>query len=83
MMGEANLRRDNPDYEALYVGNEILGGGGFWQYFNGRITQKRGLTYGVYSGLSPMQVEEYFIINLSTRNEQTTQNLRIVTQQLT
>ncbi|HQV22976.1 MAG TPA: pitrilysin family protein, partial [Agitococcus sp.] len=29
MMGQATIRRDDPDYEALYVGNEIFGGGGF------------------------------------------------------
>lgn len=82
MMGQANLRRDNPDYEALYVGNEILGGGGFGSILMEELREKRGLTYGVYSGLSPMQVEGPFIINLSTRNEQTTQALELLRKNL-
>ena len=82
MMGEANLRRDNPDYEALYVGNEILGGGGFGSILMEELREKRGLTYGVYSGLSPMQVEGPFIINLSTRNEQTAQALELLRKNL-
>lgn len=82
MMGQANLRRDNPDYEALYVGNEILGGGGFGSILMEELREKRGLTYGVYSGLSPMQAEGPFIINLSTRNEQTTQALELLRKNL-
>jgi len=82
MMGEANLRRDNPDYEALYVGNEILGGGGFGSILMEELREKRGLTYGVYSGLSPMQVEGPFIINLSTRNEETAQALELLRSNL-
>lgn len=82
IMGEATLRRDNPNYEALYVGNEILGGGGFGSILMEDLREKRGLTYGVYSGLSPMQVEGPFMINLSTRNEQTTQALDLLRKNL-
>ncbi|MCB1660329.1 MAG: insulinase family protein, partial [Pseudomonadales bacterium] len=78
MIGQATIRRDDPDYEALYVGNEILGGGGFGSILMKELREKRGLTYGVYSGLSPMQVEGPFIINLSTRNDQTEQSLALI-----
>ncbi|WP_373649597.1 M16 family metallopeptidase [Schlesneria sp. DSM 10557] len=43
------LRDDHPDYPALVVGNEILGGSGFASRLMGRIREKEGLSYGVGS----------------------------------
>lgn len=82
MIGQATLRRDDPDYEALYVGNEIFGGGGFGSILMKELREKRGLTYGVYSSLSPMQVEGPFTISLSTRNDQATQALSLIRSNL-
>lgn len=78
MIGQATIRRDDPDYEALYVGNEIFGGGGFGSILMKELREKRGLTYGVYSSVAPMQVEGPFMINLSTRNDQTDQALALI-----
>ena len=41
------LRDDAPDYPALVVGNDILGGSGFASRLMGRIREKEGLSYGV------------------------------------
>ena len=82
MMGQATIRRDDPDYEALYVGNEIFGGGGFGSMLMKELREKRGLTYGVYSSVAPMQVEGPFMINLSTRNDQTEQALALIRSNL-
>ena len=81
-IGQATLRRDNPDYEALYVGNEIFGGGGFGSILMKELREKRGLTYGVYSSFAPMQAEGPFIINLSTRNEQAQEALTLIRSHL-
>ena len=43
---------DDPDYFAAYVANHILGGGGFSSRLMEEIREKRGLTYGIYTGLS-------------------------------
>ena len=42
------------------------------------VREKRGLTYGVYSGFSPMQVRGPFMINLQTRAEMSGGTLRLV-----
>lgn len=43
------VRDDHPDYPALVVGNEILGGSGFASRLMSRIREKEGLSYGVAS----------------------------------
>ncbi|RMC35075.1 insulinase family protein [Paracoccus alkanivorans] len=43
---------DDPDYFAAYVANHILGGGGFSSRLMNEIREKRGLTYGIGTGLA-------------------------------
>lgn len=43
---------DDPDYFAAFVANHILGGGGFSSRLMDEIREKRGLTYGVGTGLA-------------------------------
>lgn len=82
MLGVPGIRYGDPDSYALTVGNEILGGGAFTSQLMTEIRQKRGLTYGVYSGFSPMRAEGPFTITLSTRSDQTAEALKITQQVL-
>jgi len=43
---------DDPDYFAAFVANHILGGGGFSSRLMEEIREKRGLTYGIGTGLA-------------------------------
>jgi predicted Zn-dependent peptidase len=45
------IRRDHPDYHALYVGNYILGGNFAARLMN-TVRDEKGLTYHIGSGLS-------------------------------
>ncbi len=74
--------RGDPDYFALIVGNYILGGGGFVSRLTNEVREKRGLTYGVYSGFSPMAQKGPFQIGLQTKKESAEQALRLVNQVL-
>lgn len=80
MLGQLGIPRGHPDYAALYVGNQILGGGGFGTRLMEEIREKRGLTYGIYSGFSPMRAEGPFMINLQTRAELAEGTLELVQQ---
>lgn len=82
MVGATGIAYGEPDYYALAVGNEILGGGGFTSRLMNEIRQKRGLTYGVYSGFTQMRAPGPFVINLSTRSEQADEALKITRQVL-
>ncbi len=68
-MAQMGIDRTDPDYAALSLGNQILGGGGFGTRLMSEVREKRGLTYGIYSGFSPMQARGPFMINLQTRAE--------------
>lgn len=77
-LAQLGIPRNHPDWPALYLGNQIFGGGGFGSRLMSEVREKRGLTYGVYSGFSPMQVRGPFMINLQTRAEMSGGTLRLV-----
>jgi zinc protease len=49
---QPGLPMSDPDYFAAFVADHILGGGGFSSRLMDQIREKRGLTYGVGTGLS-------------------------------
>lgn len=52
MFSGPGIRRDDPDFYAAYLLNYILGGGGLSSRLSEDLREKRGLTYGVATGLS-------------------------------
>ncbi|MDF0734084.1 pitrilysin family protein [Pseudomonas entomophila] len=78
MLAELGITRQDPDWAALSLGNQILGGGAFGTRLMSEVREKRGLTYGVYSAFSPMQVRGPFMINLQTRAELSEGTLKLV-----
>ncbi|WP_068827522.1 M16 family metallopeptidase [Pseudomonas sp. BMS12] len=78
LLAQLGVDRREPDYAALSIGNQILGGGGFGTRLMEEVREKRGLTYGVYSGFSAMQARGPFMISLQTRAEQSEGTLKLV-----
>ncbi|PHX42983.1 peptidase M16 [Pseudomonas sp. NZIPFR-PS5] len=78
MLAELGITRGDPDYAALSLGNSILGGGGFGSRLMTEVREKRGLTYGVSSGFTPMQAQGPFMISLQTRAELSENTLKLV-----
>lgn len=78
LIGAPGMSRSDPDYFALYVGNYILGGGGFASRLTEEVREKRGLAYSVYSYFMPMAQPGPFMIGLETKRDQTEQALSIV-----
>ncbi|WP_422911011.1 M16 family metallopeptidase [Pseudomonas sp. MAC6] len=78
MIAQLGIDRRDPDYAALYLGNQVFGGGGFGTRLMTEVREKRGLTYGVYSGFSAMQARGPFMINLQTRAELSDGTLQLV-----
>ncbi|MDP2433397.1 MAG: pitrilysin family protein [Pseudomonadota bacterium] len=75
-MGLPGLKREDPDYFPLYVGNYVLGGGGFDSRLTKAIRDKKGLAYSVYSYFMPMREQGPYQIGLQTRREATDDAVR-------
>ena len=78
LMGMPVLKRGEKDYFPLYVGNYILGGGGFVSRLTEEVREKKGLVYSVYSYFMPLYVEGPLEIGLQTKKEQADEALSIV-----
>lgn len=70
--------RGDPDYFPLYVGNHVLGGGGFTSRLVKEIREKRGLSYGVASYFLPLKQKGPYLASLQTRNEQAKEALEVL-----
>jgi zinc protease len=77
IIGAPGVSRTDPDYIALYVGNFVLGGGGFVSRIVEEVRQKRGLAYSAASYFYPLQREGPFVISMQTRSDQAQQALKV------
>ncbi len=78
LIAAPGMSRSDPDYFPLYVGNYILGGGGFVSRLMNEVREKRGLAYSVYSYFMPLQQPGMFQIGLQTKKEQADEALALV-----
>lgn len=77
-VGQPGYKRSDPDHLALYVGNYVLGAGGFSSLLMEEVREKRGLTYGVGSGFNAGLNNGAFTIGLQTKPDQAGQALEVV-----
>jgi zinc protease len=82
LLGQPGMKRGDPDYYTLYVGNHILGGSGLVARLSNEIREKRGLAYSSYSYFLPMREDGPFQIGLQTRNDQAEEALSVVRETL-
>ncbi|MFB3923528.1 MAG: M16 family metallopeptidase [Terriglobia bacterium] len=75
--GNPAIRRDSPDYYALTVANQILGGPAANRLFKSLRTQE-GLTYGASSELICEQNLGSWVAKTNTRNSETWKSLKLV-----
>jgi len=77
LIGAPGMKRGDADYFPLYVGNYVLGGGGFVSRILNEVREKRGLAYSAYSYFMPMRQDGPFMIGLQTRKDQTGEALAV------
>jgi zinc protease len=83
LLGAPLISRGDPDFFPLFVGNYVLGGGGFVSRLTNEVREKRGLSYSVGSGFTPMLQPGPFVVSLQTQKGQTDQALAVVRETLT
>jgi zinc protease len=82
VFGHEGILRNDPDFIPAYIMSEILGGSGYASRLTREIREKRGLTYGIGFGLSPMDHAGLNVGSLGTRNEKAGEALAIVEETL-
>jgi zinc protease len=82
LIGQPGIRRADPAFFPVTVGNYILGGGGFVSRLTEQVREKRGLSYSVYSYFAPGLHAGAFTVGLQTRPDQATQAVQVATDVL-
>ncbi len=77
------ILRSDPDFIAAYVMNFVLGDGGFGSRLMEEIREKRGLTYGIYTGLVTWDNGGLVIGSVSTQNSRAGETLDVLRAELT
>lgn len=78
LFGHQGLKRDDPDFFAAYLLNEILGGDRFSSRLMTELREKRGLTYGVGTYLATMDQAELMMGQFATANVTAAQAVEIL-----
>jgi zinc protease len=78
LSGLPGIRRGDPDFFPLFVGNHVLGGGGFVSRITEEVRTKRGLAYSAYSYFTPMLREGPFVVGMQTKSEQARDALEVL-----
>jgi len=80
-IGNLAIRRDSPDYYALTVANQILGGPAANRLFKA-LRSQQGLTYGASSDLLCQQTLGNWVAKTFTRTAETARSVRQVLEQM-
>ncbi len=82
LIGQLGIRRGDPDYFPLYVGNHVLGGSSLVSILGDEVRNKRGLSYSVYSYFSAMRAAGPFVMAAQTKNDKADEALEVMRQTL-
>lgn len=80
--GAPGLMRKDPDYDAAQVMNYILGGGSFSSRLMEEVREKRGLAYGVSTGLAPLQFGALYVGQVGTDNAKAGQSIDLIKSEI-
>lgn len=78
LFGAPGIMRDDPDWYAATVMNQILGGSGMSSRLFEEVREKRGLVYGIGTQLIPRKAGALFAGSFATANAQVGQSLALV-----
>lgn len=78
IFGHEGIERDDPDFFAAYVLNQILGGSGFESRLMEEVREKRGLTYGVSSFLIAKDFGELYLGSVASANDRINQAIDVI-----
>jgi zinc protease len=80
--GGPGIARRDPDFFAAYLVNHILGGGAMSSRLYTEVREKRGLAYGVSTGLVPLAHSQLVTGSTATRADRTADTLEIIEREM-
>ena len=81
-LGGVGIARKDPDFIAAYVVDHILGGGIFSSRLYDEVRQKRGLAYGIFSYLVPLDHAALVMVDTATTAERAGETLEIIEKEI-
>lgn len=81
-VAQPGMRRGDPDYFPLLVGNHALGGNSLVSLLFEEVRNKRGLSYSAYSYFLPMDRRGPFVAALQTDRQQQDEAIRVMRETL-
>ncbi|MCT8159018.1 M16 family metallopeptidase [Pseudoruegeria sp. SHC-113] len=78
IFGHEGIKRDDEDFFAAFVMNQILGAGGFSSRLMEEVREKRGLTYGISTFLVPMDHAETVQGQVASGNEAVAEAIEVI-----
>ena len=80
LFGQQGLKRDDPDWYAALVMNDILGGGGFSSRLMTELRVRRGLVYGIETSLAPLDHGALIDGGTATGNDRVAETIALIRQ---
>ncbi|HEV8701338.1 MAG TPA: pitrilysin family protein [Candidatus Polarisedimenticolia bacterium] len=79
--GNVGIRRADPDYVPLIVGNTVLGGG-FTSWLTNEVRVKRGLTYSIASRVEALRSSGSIFVSTFSRNASVLETIQVALEQV-
>jgi zinc protease len=80
--GGNGIARKDPDFMPAFVLNHIMGGGSFSSRLYKEVREKRGLVYGVYTYLLPLDETALLMGGTQTRAEKADETLELIQSEI-
>lgn len=81
LFGQQGITRDDPDFFAASILNEVLGGGRFSARLMTEVREKRGLTYGIGTALVGYDQAELILGQVATQNEKAAETIKVIREE--
>ena len=81
LFAHAGIERDDEDFFAAYLLNEILGGSGLESRLMHEVRENRGLTYGVYSYLVTKDLSNVYVGSVASANDRIAETVQVIRDQ--
>jgi len=81
LLGEATVTHPHPDYYALVVAAQILGGGSSSRLY-ARVREERGLAYSVYADYAPARLGAMILVGLQSETARVREALALTRAEL-